>query len=130
MINGNCHCGAVQWSYSGLPVSATSCNCTLCRRWGALWAYGFKNEEIAVSGPTSAYIHGPKTIEFHFCARCGCVTYWQTPGPGQDGRYYMAVNLRLAEPDAVADIEVKRFDGFESFEALEGSDRCIADIWF
>ena len=39
MLNGTCHCGALNWSLEGDPGSITACNCTLCRRYGALWAY-------------------------------------------------------------------------------------------
>ena len=130
MIKGSCHCGSVQWSYRNLPVSATSCNCTLCRRWGALWAYGFKGDEISVRGSTGTYLRGPKTIEFHFCSNCGCVTHWSTPEAGDDGRYYLAVNLRLADPEDIAAVPIKRFDGYDSFAALPMEGECIADIWF
>ena len=130
MIEGACHCGSVRWTFEDVPESATSCNCTLCRRWGALWAYGFKDEEIRISGTTRAYLRDPKTIEFHFCPDCGCVAYWCTPEPGQDGRRYMAVNLRLAEPDAIAAVPIHRFDGLDTFEPLPRDGKCIADMWF
>jgi hypothetical protein len=41
MVEGSCHCGAVRWSFDGTPESATACNCTVCRRYGVLWAYDF-----------------------------------------------------------------------------------------
>ena len=128
MIEGACHCGQVHWSLSKSPEYATSCNCTLCRQWGALWAYGFKDEDIQFSGVTHVYMRDPKTIEFHLCQNCGCVAYWCTPQPGQDGRYYLAVNLRLASPDDVADIPVSYFDGLHRFEALPLDGRCVADV--
>ncbi len=130
MIEGGCHCGSVHWTLADVPETATSCNCTLCRRWGALWAYGFKDEEITISGPTNFYLRDPKTIEFHFCANCGCVAYWCTPEPGADGRRYLAVNLRLAEPEAVAAISINRFDGLERHQALPPTGACAADLWF
>ena len=55
MIEGSCHCGDVRWSFEGVPDSATACNCTVCRRYGVLWAYDYENEGIRVSGPTHAY---------------------------------------------------------------------------
>jgi hypothetical protein len=75
MIEGSCHCGAVRWSFDGMPDSATACNCTVCRRYGVLWAYDYENERIRVSGPTRAYARGRQNISFHFCADCGCVAY-------------------------------------------------------
>jgi hypothetical protein len=55
MIEGSCHCGAVRWSFEGTPESATACNCTVCRRYGVLWAYDYEDERIRVSGPTQVY---------------------------------------------------------------------------
>ena len=46
MLKGSCHCGAAHWTLEGDPGSATACNCTLCRRYGALWAYDYEGERI------------------------------------------------------------------------------------
>jgi hypothetical protein len=129
MIEGSCHCGAVRWSFAGLPESATACNCTVCRRYGVLWAYDYENEGIRVSGPTRAYIRG-KALEFHFCPDCGCVAYWRAMKANDDGRRRIAVNLRLAEPKAVAAIPVDHFDGLDTFDDLPRDGRCVADMWF
>jgi hypothetical protein len=40
------------------------------------------------------------------------------------------VNLRLAEPEAVAQIPIDHFDGLNSFEDLPRDGRCVADYWF
>ena len=130
MIEGACHCGQVSWTLVKHPEYATSCNCTLCRRLAALWAYGFKGDEIRVTGSTRVYMRDPKTIEFHFCEHCNCIAYWCTPEAGADGRYYMAVNLRLANPPDIASIPLNRFDGFDTFEALPSDGRCVGDaLW-
>lgn len=42
MVEGSCHCGAVRWRFAGVPESATACNCSVCRRYGALLAYDFE----------------------------------------------------------------------------------------
>jgi len=31
----------------GYPESATTCNCTICRRYGVLWAYDYEGERIS-----------------------------------------------------------------------------------
>ncbi|MDE2462228.1 MAG: GFA family protein, partial [Alphaproteobacteria bacterium] len=36
MLTGTCHCGAAHWTFEGDPGAITACNCTLCRRYGAL----------------------------------------------------------------------------------------------
>lgn len=129
MIQGSCHCGAVQWRFDGVPEGATVCNCTVCRRYGVLWAYDFEGARITVSGLTQAYIRG-KGIGFHFCPVCGCVAFWRSLNPDEDGRRRIAVNLRLTEPEAVAQIPIDRFDGLQSFEDLPRDGRCVADYWF
>ena len=128
MIEGACHCGSVRWKLSRKPEYATSCNCTLCRRWGTLWAYGFKDEDFHVQGTTQAYLRDPRMIEFHFCPSCGCVAYWCTSERGKDSRYYGAVNLRLAEPGSVASVPINCFDGLLSFETLPCDGKCVAHV--
>jgi hypothetical protein len=130
MTKGSCHCGAVRWRFEGTPESATTCNCTVCRRYGVLWAYDYEDERIRVSGPTRVYAWGSRTLGFHFCADCGCVAYWRALAPGKDGRRRIAVNLRLAEPEAVAAIVVDHFDGLSTFDDLGRDGRCVADMWF
>lgn len=129
MLEGSCHCGSVRWTFAGTPESATACNCTVCRRYGVLWAYDYDGEGIHVTGPTKAYVRG-KATSFHFCPGCGCVAYWRELGTGDVGRRRIAVNLRLAEPDAVGAIVIDHFDGLVSFDDLPRDGRCVADMWF
>lgn len=125
-IEGSCHCGNVRWRFAGEPEGATACNCTVCRRYGALWAYGHEGEGITVTGPTQKYVRG-KWVEFHFCPACGCVAFWRGQHEDEQGRRRIAVNLRLAEPDAVARIPIDRFDGLDTFSDLPRDGRCVAD---
>ena len=39
MIRASCHCGAVVMEADSQPRSVTACNCSICRRYAALWAY-------------------------------------------------------------------------------------------
>jgi hypothetical protein len=129
MIEGSCHCGAVQWRFDGEPESATACNCTLCRRYGVLWAYGHDGVDVHVTGPTRAYQPG-SAIDFNFCESCGCVVAWRGRAPEKDGRTRSAVNLRLAEPGDVAEIVLEHFDGLETFDDLGRDGRRVKDVWF
>jgi hypothetical protein len=131
MIEGSCHCGSVRWRFDGQPDGATACNCTVCRRYGVLWAYDYADEGIHVTGPTQAYACGSKTIEFHFCPHCGCVAFWRALQLDEEGRRRIAVNLRLAEqPEAIASIPIDHFDGFDTFEDLPRDGRRVSDYWF
>jgi hypothetical protein len=129
VIEGSCHCGAVTWTFAAIPEAATTCNCTVCRRYGTLWAYDYENEGIHVAGPTHAYVRGT-AIEFHFCPSCGCVAYWRGLRLGEDGRRRIAVNLRLAEPGPIAKVPIDRFDGLDTFDDLPRDGRCVGDYWF
>jgi hypothetical protein len=131
VIEGSCHCGAIRWSLGAIPSEATTCNCTICRRHGALWAYGFENEDIHTSGDPRTYTWAGRNIGFHFCGTCGCVAYWSGIQKGPDGRRYGAVNLRLTDaPLSVAAVPVRQHDGFETGRDLPRDGRCVADMWF
>jgi hypothetical protein len=47
-----------------------------------------------------------------------------------EGRRRIAVNLRLTELEAVANLPINRFEGLESFEDLSRDGRCVRDYWF
>jgi hypothetical protein len=133
MLTGTCHCGAIGWSFEGMPESATSCNCTLCRRYGALWIYDYEGERIKLSGLSTVYTRKDTTkptLEIHFCAGCGCVTSWRGLGRDTDGRRRIAVNLRLTEPGPVSHLPIDHFDGLDTFDDLPRDERCVADMWF
>jgi hypothetical protein len=131
MLHGSCHCGIVEWTWmhAALPDGATACNCTVCRRYGALWIYDFEGEGITVTGPTSSYVRG-QAVEFHFCRACGCVAFWRGLQLSPDGKRRIAVNLRLTEPQPVANIPIDHFDGLDKFEDLPRDGKCVADLWF
>ena len=129
MIQGSCLCGAVRWTFEGQPEGATACNCTACRRYGVLWAYDHEDVGIRVSGKTQSYARGT-VLEFHFCPTCGCLAFWRGKQVDEQGRRRIAVNLRLAEPEAVAAIPIDHFDGLDKFEDLPRDGRCVADYWF
>lgn len=71
-----------------------------------------------------------KAFEFHFCPTCGCTAYWRGLRTEEGGRRRVAVNLRLAEPDLVAQIPIDHFDGFDTFDDLPRDGRCVKDYWF
>ena len=133
MLKGSCHCGALTWTFEGDPGSATACNCTLCRRYGVLWAYDYEDERIKISGPSSAYTRKGKAdpaLEIRFCGTCGCVACWRGLRVEADGRRRIAVNLRLSEPDTVGHFPIDHFDGLDSFDDLPRDGRCVKDMWF
>lgn len=117
----------------GDPGPVTACNCTLCRRYGALWAYDYENERIAIAGVTTVNTRPGKAdpaLEMRFCPTCGCVICWRGLRLDEGGRRRMAVNVRLAEPEAVAHLPIDHFDGLDTFDDLPRSGKCVRDLWF
>jgi len=91
-----------------------------CRRYAALWAYGTR-ESVTITAEadaTIAYVHGDRTLAFHSCRVCGCTTHWAGLAP-HDGEWRIAVNMRMADPAAFADIPVARFDGAVTWSHLD-----------
>ena len=129
MIEGSCHCGSAKWTFRGMPEAATACNCTVCRRYGVLWAYDYEGEGIHVLGLTKAYVRG-KAVEFHFRPNCGCVTHWRAMQADENGRRRSAVNLRMTEPEPIAKLPIDHFDGLDKFDDLPRDGRCVGDYWF
>jgi hypothetical protein len=132
VLSGACHSGAARWTMRGDPGSITACNRTLCRRYGALWAYDYENERITLEGPTGAYCRPGKAdpaLEIVFCPTCAGVVAWRGLRVGAGGRRRMAVNVRLAEPDAVAGLVIDHFDGLDGFEDLPSTGKCVKDLW-
>ena len=109
MIQGSCHCGAVNLSVPARPVTITDCNCSICRRLGALWAY-YPTDEVVIEGleATGRYIQGDATLSTYHCKTCGCTTHWQ--GLGQYA-HRMGINARLFDPAIVDHATVRKYDG-------------------
>jgi hypothetical protein len=75
-LKGSCHCGGVTIEVPGAPEWLGSCNCSICRRTGALFAYYPDDAGVAVAGETVRYIQGDRMIALHHCGTCGCATHW------------------------------------------------------
>ena len=119
MIEASCHCGDVRLEVARRPRRIVECNCSICRRYGARWAYySYRTVRfLGSSGATEVYVHGDRTLAFHRCRRCGCVSHHQrieVPGEGRVG-----VNTRLMEPEAVAGVRVRLLDGASSWKYLD-----------
>lgn len=132
-ITGSCHCGKCGWELDGETGSITACNCTLCRRYGALWAYDYEGERIRLTGKTSFYVRedvDQPQLEIRFCPACANVVAWRGLHTDDNGRRRIAVNVRLAEPDNVAEERIDHFDGLVRFEDLPSDGKCVKDLWF
>jgi hypothetical protein len=118
MIESSCHCGAVKLEIPAAPETVTDCNCSICRRYGTLWAYYSPKHVriVAREGATDVYVWGDKSIEFHRCHSCGCVTHWAAVEKSTDR---MGVNARLMAPEILATPRVRRLDGANTWKYLD-----------
>lgn len=112
-----CHCGAVTIALAADPAEVIDCNCSLCRRYGVLWAY-YPASEIAVSpdAETDTYAWNGRHVDFHRCRNCGCVTHWT---PRDDGRDKRGINARLLQPEKLGKIRVRHLDGANTGKYLD-----------
>lgn len=119
MLTGTCHCGAVTIELPSLPEKATICNCSICRRLSALWAY-YEFGTVRIAGhpeSTQEYIQGDKTLRTVRCATCGCVTHWEPLKPEPGARH--GVNLRNFDPKILESVQVRHFDGADTWTFLD-----------
>jgi hypothetical protein len=118
MLTGQCHCGAVTVTLPTAPVKATMCNCSSCRRLGALWAY-YDQDQVRIDGHpqhTDAYIWGDRTLRTVRCRTCGCVTHWEPLKPGEKR---IGVNIRNFDPALMHQVQLRRFDGADSWTYID-----------
>src|SRR6185369_13159675 len=105
MLTATCHCGSVRVEIPRRPRSLTQCNCSICRRYGTLWAY-YRRRASAVVAPRGglvAFTVRPRGRRFVRCATCGCVTSWEMKrGP----EAWVGLNARLFDHAAIADVPV------------------------
>ncbi len=118
---------------SDLARLATSCGLT--PSFGSLSGFDLGRPPLPASttpcSKFSSHTRGPRLpLSFNFYRVYGSVVSWPGLAPDADGRTRIAVNLRLADPDAVADARLLRFDGLHSFEDLATDGRRVRDVWF
>jgi hypothetical protein len=108
---GSCHCGRIGYEVSGEIPQVVDCNCSFCRRRGALlWfvpAADFKLRTPQANVAT--YTFNKHRLQHHFCTSCGIAPY--SEGTGPDGKAMVAINVRcLPEVDLEA-LKVVQYDG-------------------
>jgi hypothetical protein len=111
MLEGSCHCGAVRLRLPHRPGRATDCNCSICRRLGALWAF-FDLGAVEIAGDpgeTQDYVWGARTLRTVRCRHCGCATHWLPLKPEAGAKH--GVNLRNFPPALLEGLQIRHFDG-------------------
>ena len=122
MLSATCHCGAVRIEIPRKPRTLTNCNCSICRRYGTLWAYYPAKSVRIISEPgaTNWYAWGGKHLRFVRCATCGCMINWERISEPEKG--HMGVNARNFEPDLLGDVRIRRLDGARTWRHLRDDE--------
>ena len=79
--HGSCHCGAVQFEVRTPLTPAARCNCSLCRRKGALMSPMFPAAALTIVKGEEAltlYQFNTRTARHYFCKHCGIYPFHQT----------------------------------------------------
>jgi hypothetical protein len=110
-FQGSCHCGQLSYTVDEAPpTSALECNCSICRRRGALHhfttpeKFSFRGSDADISG----YQWNKQAIRFEFCRTCGCAPF--AHGTGPDGPV-VEVNLHCADGIDLEALKIEKFDG-------------------
>ncbi|MBV8798416.1 MAG: GFA family protein [Alphaproteobacteria bacterium] len=116
MIEASCHCGALRLQVPKPPedVEIKECNCSICRRTGAILAY-YSPDHVRVSGPTDVYMWGDRSIEFHRCKVCGNFSHWIAVDKSYDR---MGVNVRLMPAELLTNLRIPKFDGANTWTII------------
>ena len=130
MARGDIDRDSYEWQALGLPLPRLSeAHRQHIRRAGALAERPVTTEGAARIWRRIGEEDGA-AIDFRFCPTCGCVLCWRGLRLNPDGRRRIAVNIRLADPEAVAELPIDHFDGLDTFDDLPSDGRCVGDLWF
>ena len=115
MLTLSCLCGQVRIGVAKRPGFINECNCTLCSKAGARWAY-FHPSEVSIKGAARSYRRLDKddpAAKIHFCENCGSTTHFTLTESAiaKYGNIQTGVNMLLADESDLAGIELRYPDG-------------------
>ena len=109
---GSCHCGRIAFELEGEVDKAIDCNCSMCRRRGALLAF-YPREALRLSTPEAdmaTYTFNKHALQHRFCPTCGIAPFSEGVDP-RNGAKTVAVNVRCLPGMDLAGLKVTPFDG-------------------
>jgi len=120
-----CHCGRVQIKLPK-PPKLNECHCTVCYKYGSLWAYFQPSEvTIKVADDTSLAEYsrsdGDGSITFNRCCHCGCMVR---------STFVLNSSFSRKSQDAwnTRFVLSRLFLTFSSLSA-NVQDRCFGEVW-
>ena len=109
VYQGSCHCGRVTFELKAKLGVVMDCNCSICRRRGALW-HGASDSSLRITSDEKhlrLYQFGTMTAKHYFCGTCGIHPFVRPRlEPSRWG-----VNVRCIPDVDLASLKVFRFDG-------------------
>lgn len=108
---GGCQCGKVRFEAQAEIGEVIACNCSRCRRSGALLSAVIFSDFKLISGENEItdYQFNKRAIHHPFCRTCGIQSYAYGKGPG--GRDMVMLNVRCLDGVDVDQFKVRKFDG-------------------
>jgi len=114
---GSCHCGRVTFELQAKLDYVIDCNCSLCRRRGALW-HGASEEHLRITkgeNELALYQFNTMTAKHYFCRYCGIHPFIRPRlDPGK-----WAVNVRCIQDVELSSLKLRQFDGEHWEEAAK-----------
>src|SRR3569833_30090 len=116
MVRSACHCGIVRLTVEPAPKRVLDCNCSICRRYGALWAYPndprtgrplFQTVVVQGANRLEGYVWGDKWSAVWRCRACGCVMFGT---PRSERERILSVNARMFAGFDPASVSIQRID--------------------
>ncbi len=107
----SCHCGNVAYAVEGDFTEGMDCNCSMCRRRGALLAF-VPRDQLDLKTPAenlSRYTFNKHVIQHYFCGNCGIAVFGEGKAP--DGTVMAAVNLRCIPAIDLDSLTIRKVDG-------------------
>jgi hypothetical protein len=108
---GSCHCGQVAYEADADLNQVISCNCSICRKRGALLAFVPEDQFRLKSGGEALtdYLFNKKVVHHMFCPTCGVGAFARGIRP--DGAKMVALNVRCLDGVDLDALKVRKFDG-------------------
>ncbi|MDX2168456.1 MAG: GFA family protein [Deltaproteobacteria bacterium] len=106
---GSCHCGRVRFEVRGAIEQVIDCNCSACRRKGALWHRASDETFRILAGEADLVLYqfNTMTAKHYFCRHCGIHPFIRPRLAPQ----LWAFNVRCIDGVDLDRLTVQRFDG-------------------
>lgn len=109
--HGSCQCGAVDFDVDLDLGHTVTCNCSRCRRLGAVLAFAPRDKFTLNrgEGELAEYQFNKHLIHHLFCKACGIQSF--SFGETPDGKQMVAVNVNCLDDIDARSLPSQAFDG-------------------